>query len=318
MKFRAARTCFVGRDEPSRAHHAAVRAQDARVRRRKRRLRTSIAPLWAQATAALVAGAALAVSGTGAVSAAGAATAGTQTSAAGGGAAGAPGNAGKPSSGLAEVALRNCRPALARATFVARMRAVPGAAQLGIRLQLQERALAGDGRWRTVRLASSRWRWSKPGVPAFVLERTYRNLRHGARYRVRADFAWRDARGQTLRQQSERSGACVLPQLLPNLRPVAISWGPAVGGYRLVVRNTGAAAAPPAVVAISVGAWSKRVTLPPLAPHSSTELRVDGPLCLEGTSVAVAVDPDGLITESDESDNSLRRVCPVQAGVRRG
>lgn len=315
MGFRTARTRLVGRDERSRSHRAVMRTPDARVRRRNRRFRASSAPLWSLAIAALVAGVALAVSAMGAL---GAATAAAPAAAAGSGASGAPSVASKPSSRLTEVALRACRPTLARATFVARMRRVPGAAQLGIRLQLQERNLAGDGRWRTIRLASSRWRWSKVGVPAFVLERTYRNLRHGASYRVRADFAWRDAHGQTLRQQSERSGACVLPQLLPNLRPVAISWGAASGGYRLVVRNTGNGPAPPAVVEITAGAWSKRLTLPPLVPHSSTELRVDGPLCLEGTSVAVVVDPDGLIAESDESDNSLQRVCPLQTGVRRG
>ena len=201
-------------------------------------------------------------------------------------------------------------------TFSGSMRAVPRSPRMAIRFSLEERIGANPFVRRDVPSLAA-WRESRVGVRRFGYRQTVKALKTGGAYRSLVDFRWSDGRGRIIRTARRRSGACLQPGPLPNLRLSALSArpGPESGTttYSLSVRNTGRAPARGVVVALAVdGAVVDSTEVAVLGPGESRVLTFTGPVCRR--RVRAAVDPRAAIGESRERDNVLVRRCPRLGG----
>lgn len=212
-----------------------------------------------------------------------------------------------PDDARATVALRECLPRKRAATFEVRAQRLAGSVRVGVRVALLERR---DGTpWRTLGPRPARWLWSTPGASALVVDRKYRRLRPGRKYRVRVDVVWRDRRGAALARAKRLSPVCRVPPALPNLRPVSLAIRRG-GLYKVVVRNAGSAPSAPTTATIVAGPWQGTVAVPALRPGSVHELATFGPPCPAGSVVTATVDPGRVVRELNEGDNTLAKVCP--------
>lgn len=212
-----------------------------------------------------------------------------------------------PDDAPATVALRECLPRKRAATFEVRAQRLAGSVRVGVRVALLERR---DGKpWREVGARPARWLWSTPRASALVVDRKYRRLRPGRKYRVRVDVVWRDRRGAALARAKRLSPVCRVPPALPNLRPVSLAVRPG-GLYKVVVRNAGSAPSAPTTATIVAGPWQGTVAVPALRPGAVHEVATVGPLCPSGSVVTATVDPGRVVRELNEGDNTLAKVCP--------
>src|ERR671915_119558 len=210
----------------------------------------------------------------------------------------------------ASVKLADCSVEESSAAFYGRMRPVPEGDRMWMRFTVEERQAGGYEPLQARGL--SRWHRSKPGVSAFGYRQTVRGLRPGGVYRAKVSFRWYSDAGELVERARRTSRACRQFDELPNLTSTVVGSGPTkVAGvvrYLMRVANTGAAPAVDFDARLSVdGGVVDTVTIGLLEPGSSRELAVLGPECT--SSVSSTADPDGVIVEASEDDNSHTLNC---------
>ncbi len=195
------------------------------------------------------------------------------------------------------------------ALFRAAARRVRGTERMWIRLKLQERR---GRRYRTVAAPDMGvWRKSRPGVARFVIRQRVLGLAEGATYRVVVHFRWYAEDGTVLKRARRLSPGCRQAGALPNLRVSRIGGRQVSGGFRYAVDvvNRGKAAAGPSTVRLSVdGDVVDTPAVAGLAPGETRRIFVNGPAC--AASVSATADPDDLVREVSEVDNTRSSGCP--------
>jgi CARDB len=210
----------------------------------------------------------------------------------------------------ASVKVKECSIEDESALFVARMRQISGSDHMWLRFRLLEK---GDVGFRVLKAPGlGRWRKSKPAVGAFAYKQAVRGLESGSLYRAEVDFRWYDAEGSLLQAVRRRSPACRQYDVLPNLTATPVGTKAmrqqGVVSYRVLVTNEGIAPATGVPVRLSVdGDVIDTITVPALLPAERRVLTIQGPACTR--SVKAEADPDGVIVESSESDNSHEIPC---------
>ena len=210
----------------------------------------------------------------------------------------------------ASVKLVDCSRDDHSAAFHGRMKSVDESKRMWMRFTLLEKGLSG---YQAVTAPGlERWRKSKPGVGNFGYRQTVRGLKQGASYRMQVDYRWYDDEGEPVARARRRSPPCRQFDELPNLTAELVATAdvkiPGVARYAVRAANTGVVAAADVAVRLSVDdAVVDTLTLARLRPGESRELAFSGPLCL--LSVTVAVDPDGVLVESSEDDNTQSLAC---------
>jgi hypothetical protein len=198
-------------------------------------------------------------------------------------------------------------------TYVARMRPVPGAARMALRINLLEKTV-GDERFHRVSADKlDVWRRSEPGAAAFKFKQKVDGLRRAAIYRAAVDYRWVDEAGQEIRTAHERSAACKQPGGLPNLRVagIEVKRGEAedTAVYRVQIANRGGSTAHRVGVLLRVdGEVVDEVeVIEVLEPGEVRTLSFSGPQCRR--HLRVVVDPKDLIPETRERDNIRSPAC---------
>ena len=215
-----------------------------------------------------------------------------------------------PAEPPASVKLADCSVEESSAAFYGRMRPVPEGDRMWMRFTVEERQAGGYEPLQARGL--SRWHRSKPGVSAFGYRQTVRGLRPGGVYRAKVSFRWYSEAGELVERAKRTSRACRQFDELPNLTSAIARSEPAkapgVVRYLMRVGNTGVAPAEEVAARLSVdGAVVDTVTIDSLEPGENREVAVLGPPCTR--SVSSMVDPDGVIVESSESDNTHTVIC---------
>lgn len=197
----------------------------------------------------------------------------------------------------------------------ARMRTLPRAARLAVRFDLEART---PGRPRFLALKAPGfgvWNVARPAPRQYVYAKRVENLAAPAGYRMVVRFRWYDARGRRLASARRVSAVCEQPDLRPDLIPLRVDVEPGAAGdarrYVVPVRNTGRTAAGAFAVSLTVaGRALAPQAVPELAPGERVSLTWTAPVCAPGSTIAVRVDADGAVDESDEADDALVRGCP--------
>jgi len=222
--------------------------------------------------------------------------------------------ASQPASGIAlkgaSVRLLACDKDAREALFSGAMRRVRGTERMRLRFTLLQR-VSGERFTRVRAPGLSRWKRSRRGVRRFVHRQRVRGLSEGLEYRTRVEFRWIAEDGDVIRRRRASSRVCSLVKPLPNLKVTAIG-GIAEGTgerYSVTVENSGGGASPQSALRLGVdGKPQLQVPVPALQPGESALVSATGPRC--ASRVRATVDPDALVPESREGDNSLLRGCP--------
>ncbi len=213
--------------------------------------------------------------------------------------------------------LESCKtsplPAERIAAFVGSMPAIAAAERMQMRFVLQRRR-AGERHWRQVPGVDGFgvWESAQPGRAGFVFHKRVDGLPVPATYRAVVRFRWIGADGEIVRGERRTTRSCWQPDVRSDLVATSLSAvldaRPALAIYSLVVRNEGRTTASPfAVRVLGVSADA-----PAIAAGGQAAVVVVAPLCIPGTSVAVKVDADHRVDETDEH-NVLRLRCPLGA-----
>lgn len=200
------------------------------------------------------------------------------------------------------------------ATFLGRMRAVPGTGRMAMRFTLLERF--GDEKLHAVEFPPLRaWRFSKPGVKDFRFKQTVTALQGGGEYRMRIEYRWLDVDGNLRRKAERTTGPCHQQGALANLRSGAPTVAPGPGGtavYVVPVTNDGRSVAQDVAVELFVdGAATNVGHIDSVAPGETREVRFSGPMCKR--VLRVVVDPADAVKERLEADNVTVVRCPTPA-----
>ncbi len=210
----------------------------------------------------------------------------------------------------ASVRLLDCDEDAREALFRGAMRRVRGTERMRLRFTLLQRA-RGERFTRVRAPRLRRWKRSRRGVRRFAHRQRVRGLSDGLEYRMRVDFRWFGAGGDVIRRRRASSRVCSQVEPLPNLRVTAAD-GVAEGTgerYWVTVENPGRAPSPGSGLRLGVeGKPPVSVPVPALGPGEAAVVSPTGPRCT--TRLRATVDPDGLVPESNEGDNSLLRGCP--------
>lgn len=200
------------------------------------------------------------------------------------------------------------------AVFRAGMKTIARASRLSVRFTLQE-SVAGRRYHRIDAPGLDVWRRSHSGVGAFAYRQRVRGLSEGSSYRVSVRFRWQDASGKVLASAFRRSKACRQGAALPDLAVQRIGARPIDGAatraqYGITLINRGTMAAPASIVKLLAdGDSAGRAVVPALLPGQTAKVLLEAPRCsVNATAVA---DPDSLVKESDERNNSRTVACPV-------
>jgi hypothetical protein len=210
----------------------------------------------------------------------------------------------------ASVKLVECSAEDRSAAFYGRMRPVPGADRMWMRFTVQEKHASSYEELRARGL--SRWHKSKPGVSAFGYRQTVRGLQPGGAYRVKVSFRWYSPDGELVERSSRTSRTCRQFDQVPNLTSAVEGSVPArvpgVVRYLVSVGNNGFAEAEDVEARLTVdGSVVDTVEISSLEPGETREITIMGPACT--SSVSSVADPDGVIVETSEDDNSHTMNC---------
>ena len=210
----------------------------------------------------------------------------------------------------ASVKVKSCSIPDASALFIARMRQIDGSQRMWLRFKMLEKGATGFHVLKAPGLG--RWRKSRPNVGGFAYKQAVRGLEAGSLYRAQVDYRWYDAKGNLLQTARKRSHPCRQFDVLPNLTATPVlakrTAQKGVIRYRVLVTNEGIAPATGVPVRLTVdGVVVDTVTLSRLAPAQRVVIGITGPACT--LSVKAAADPDGVIVESSESDNTHEVAC---------
>ena len=198
------------------------------------------------------------------------------------------------------------------ASFRGSMRRVEGSDRMAMRFTLMERT--GTGGFKPLRAPGlGRWRRAKQGVVNFGYRQVVQALPENAIYRMRVDFRWFAPDGGVLLHIQRSSASCRQFAALPNLRVELLGTSPTkvpgVVRYRVLVVNAGKAAVT-APVRLSVdGGVIDTASVADLLPGEEREIGLRGPSCT--SLVAAEADPDEVIVESSEDDNTDELACPI-------
>lgn len=219
--------------------------------------------------------------------------------------------------GQAVVTVSACHPAddtaNRYASFNAQMRAVPGTQRMAMHFTLLERLGGNLARFKPVSLLELKpWRRSKLNARAFIYTQRVTALRDGGAYRMRVQFRWYGDHRTLLRSATVRSRACRQPVPLPDLTITSIGSTPAlVSGQRLysiTLANHGYGDARDVPVELKVDGWAAGISRVDLLPaRESSVVQIQGPQC--AFTVRAVADPDRVVPETDDSDNSLTVPC---------
>lgn len=206
-------------------------------------------------------------------------------------------------------------PSARAATFTASMPALSGTDHMEMRFQLLQRR-GTKGRFKVVDVPD--WATperSEPHRPGFVFTKRIGRLLAPAAYRARVTFTWYDAKGRMQRRARRWTSVCLQPDPRPNLhvaKVVATANGPKQANYAITVLNDGGATAAPFGVAVTIGETTVGpVTIGPLAAGTPEIATLTAPRCAPGTTIVIALDPDGAVDESREEDDVVTRPCPA-------
>ncbi|WP_205699205.1 hypothetical protein [Conexibacter sp. SYSU D00693] len=202
------------------------------------------------------------------------------------------------------------------AVFRASAPRLRGAAKVQLRFTLLQR-LGERGPYRRVRGVAGweGWESSRAGRPGLVLTKRVEELAAPASYRAVVRFRWLRSDGTVLRTRSRATRTCVEPDPRPDLRLGALSAVREGEGarYTLEVRNSGMSSTtkPASVVLLVGGQTQPPMVVGPLAAGAVQLLKPLAPACAPGSLVEVLVDADGAVDEARESDDAVRRPCPL-------
>jgi hypothetical protein len=233
------------------------------------------------------------------------------------GAASAPARADKlPGRALLTSCTRGADPEHRVAVFEGQISNVHKATKMQLRFTLQTSDPA-DGRWRPVGAVEGFGVWitAPAGVTRYLYDKTVDHLLAPGSYRVVVQFRWRDAHGHVVRNQTAISRACEQPDPRPDLaiselRVVAPPGAPDTRRYVAVVVNSGRGAAGAFEVDFTRnGQLLGTVSVPALAPHSTTKLTLAAPACATGDAIAAVADARAQVAEVNETDDTLVVTC---------
>lgn len=196
------------------------------------------------------------------------------------------------------------------ATFYGRMENVDGAVRMAIRFSLYER-LGKEQEWSKVDVPAMRdWHRSLPGVRTFGYKQTIDHLRAGGAYKARISYRWTDAAGTLVQSETRETPVCRGP--LPNLlvSDFVVRRGPTADTrvYRVTLENNGKAIADGINVVLTVDkAVLDTLRVKAVAPGESRTVSFTGPACSH--AARVRIDPDNVIGELLEADNSVPLAC---------
>ena len=200
------------------------------------------------------------------------------------------------------------------ATFLGRMRAIPGTDRMLMRFTLMERF--GDEKLHSLTVPALKpWRSAKTGIKDFRYKQTVTGLQGGGEYRVSVDFRWLDADGNLLRKATRVSGACRQQGELANLKvgvPTALPGPEGTAVYDVPVGNDGKVIARDVSVELFVDGAATNVShIDAVAPGEVRHVHFTGPTCKR--NLRMVADPGDTIKERLESDNVSFVRCPVLA-----
>jgi hypothetical protein len=209
------------------------------------------------------------------------------------------------------VKLSRCSRALGEAVFHGKMRSVEDSERMAMRFTLLERT-GMEGFQAVPSPKLGKWHRSRAGVAAFGYKQAVRKLVKGSVYRVRVDYRWYDEEGEVVARKRRSSASCPNETELPNLRVriAGVRRTPSVetDRYYVKVMNVGRAPATGVAVRLAVdGIASGTVTVPQLYPKGSKIVTIRAPEC--ESWVDARIDPDGLIAETWEHDNTHVLAC---------
>jgi hypothetical protein len=197
-----------------------------------------------------------------------------------------------------------------RATFYARMRAVPGTSRMLMRFKLIDRY--GEGSKEIDLPALEEWRRARPGVRSFGYEQRVAKLETGGIYAVAVEFRWVGASGKTIKTARRTSQECRQDGALPNLAVTGVKAlpGDALGTreYAVQIVNDGKVAARNVSVDLFVdGGGADAAEVDVVKAGETVEVRIDGPVCVE--RLRAVVDRDDELNETTEADNTFVAGC---------
>jgi hypothetical protein len=206
--------------------------------------------------------------------------------------------------------LTSCSTASRTAVFSGSMPTVAGTRTMAMRFDLETR-LDGDPVWEVLKVPGlGVYKRSSTGQSGFVFTQRVRELEPGP-YRATVRFRWYGRGGRILRTAKRTTGTCNQPDLRPDLQPGGLTAtllpDATTARYALVVSNAGRSDAGPFAVQIA----GARVNVAGLAAGAQTTVTVDAPRCGPSETVAIVLDPAGQLDESDASDDSVQRACPL-------
>jgi hypothetical protein len=209
------------------------------------------------------------------------------------------------------VKVTRCSHVLDEAVFHGRMRRVRRSARMAMRFTLLERT-GTEGFLPVPAPKLGRWHRSRAHVSGFGYKQIVRNLAEGSVYSMRVDYRWYDDDGEVVRRARKRSPSCPAPKALPNLQVrivgVRNTSDEDTDRYYVKVMNYGQALAQDVPVTLSVdGEMGGSATVPLLYAKGSKVVTIRAPEC--DRYLEAAVDPDELIAETSELDNTHQLAC---------
>ena len=205
------------------------------------------------------------------------------------------------------------------ATFMASMPATGPRGRMEIRFELQQRGVDGRRGWTTLAGIPSFgvWDGADPGVPGFIVRKRVGGLAPGGVYRAVVKYRWRNPRGRVVRGARRITASCRQPNVLADLQlrdpDVVRAAGDGLWTYRVTVVNTGAGAAGPFVVSLTLAAGAPVLrNVPALGAGQRVVVEIAAPRCESGTAVRLLADAGGSVAESAEGNNDLNRRCAAR------
>jgi CARDB len=159
------------------------------------------------------------------------------------------------------------------------------------------------------------WNKASAGVARYKFRTKIENLPAPGRYRVTVRYRWLSS-GKRFASTARLTPVCVQPDQRPDLRIAGVTatkgTSKQTATYHVTVRNTGRNAAGPFGVALTVdGTTQPTDPVAGLAAGARRIVDIVAPRCASGGSLAVSVDPDNTVDESDETNNQRSIACPV-------
>ncbi|HEY8584295.1 MAG TPA: CARDB domain-containing protein [Capillimicrobium sp.] len=202
-------------------------------------------------------------------------------------------------------------------TLRGEMEATPKTDRMAMRFELYVREPSDAGFVRVDGPGLGSWIRSTSNVGRFIWTKQLTNLEVPAEYRGRVSFRWIGKSGEVLAKSSRKTPVCRQADVRPNIalgRPAAEPGPqPDLVRYAVPVTNSGKGDAPPFDVTLDGRA---PVTVSGLKVGDTQTVRFVVPRCTPGQALLFAADGDGLVEETDESDNALRVECPPVAQRR--